>query len=131
MNAASSSQNTDLAAKGKDVPVGIRFRRAAAPARTGKAHHPPVVDSFSRPKGQSSGFLQSLERYDEAAFARRHASARANSSIRLLLTGGAVGWIKITSLRHTGSSSRTDTSPSGKRSIAHALSGTSSSPATA
>src|SRR5688500_15238602 len=55
-----------------------------------------------------------------AAAARRQASASASSSTRWSLTGGAVGWTMNTSLRRTGSSSRTAISPSGKRSTSQA-----------
>ena len=52
-----------------------------------------------------------------AASARRHASASASNSTRWSLTGGAVAASRKTSSPRTGSSSRTDTSPSGNRSI--------------
>src|SRR5262245_17078893 len=55
-----------------------------------------------------------------AAEARRHASTKASSSIKWSLTGGEVGWMMKTWRPRTGSSSRTDSSPSGNLSTEHA-----------
>src|SRR5512146_244119 len=55
-----------------------------------------------------------------AAAARRQASAKASNSTRWSFTGGESGCTRKTSFRRTDSSSRTEVSPSGNRSIAQA-----------
>src|SRR5690349_17516485 len=58
------------------------------------------------------------------ALARRNASMMMNSSIRLWLVGGEVGWITNTSSPRTFSSILMNVSPSGNGSMVHLPRGT-------